>query len=226
MTNGLARSEVLRALAAAIVAVERSHPVRVAIDGVDAAGKTTLADELAIVLERLGRPVVRASVDHFLHPVSIRRRRGVLSPEGYYLDSFDYAALEALLLQPLGPSGTLTFRRAIYNVRLEQSIEAPLETADAHAILLLDGVFLHREELRGCFDFTIFVRAGFDVTVPRAEMRDLASMGSREAVRQRYDARYVPGQQLYLSSVQPERLASIVVDNNDYERPCIVEAHG
>ena len=54
----------------------------------------------------------------------------------------------------------------------------------------------------------------------------IASMGGREAVRQRYDARYVPGQQLYLSSVQPERLASIVVDNNDYERPFIVETRG
>ena len=43
MTNELARSEVLRALAAAIVAVERSHPVRVAIDGVDAAGKLYLS---------------------------------------------------------------------------------------------------------------------------------------------------------------------------------------
>ena len=40
----------------------RYHP-RVAIDGVDGAGKTTLPDELAPVIEGAGRGVVRASID-------------------------------------------------------------------------------------------------------------------------------------------------------------------
>jgi uridine kinase len=39
------------------------HPTRVAIDGVDAAGKTTLDDELAEVLRERGRGVIRASID-------------------------------------------------------------------------------------------------------------------------------------------------------------------
>ncbi|MFN8515402.1 MAG: hypothetical protein U0841_23010 [Chloroflexia bacterium] len=37
-------------LARRIGAIRRSHPTRVAVDGVDAAGKTTLADALAAVL--------------------------------------------------------------------------------------------------------------------------------------------------------------------------------
>lgn len=57
---------------------------RVAIDGVDGAGKTHFADELADVPTGRGTPVVRASVDGFHHPPEVRHRRGRGSPEGYF----------------------------------------------------------------------------------------------------------------------------------------------
>ena len=50
--------------------------VRVGIDGVDGAGKTCFADELAAALRRRGRPVVRVSVDDFHQVREIRYRRG------------------------------------------------------------------------------------------------------------------------------------------------------
>jgi len=50
----------------------------------------TLADVLAAPLARLGRPVIRASIDGFHNPGAIRYARGKFSPEGYYFDSFDY----------------------------------------------------------------------------------------------------------------------------------------
>lgn len=43
----MTRQKVLEKLADLIIGVSKPHPVRVAIDGVDAAGKTTLADELS-----------------------------------------------------------------------------------------------------------------------------------------------------------------------------------
>src|SRR5919204_1789518 len=98
----MARAAVIRELADRIEAVRRPHPVRVAIDGVDAAGKTTLADELAAVLRGRGREVIRASIDGFHRPRAERYRRGELSPEGYYHDSFDYDAVRETILGPGG----------------------------------------------------------------------------------------------------------------------------
>ena len=95
------RSLCLGELAGLILRVERGHPVRVAIDGPDAAGKTILADELAPQIERSGRPVIRASIDGFHRPRAERLARGPESPEGYLHDSFDYPALRADLLDPL-----------------------------------------------------------------------------------------------------------------------------
>jgi uridine kinase len=213
------RREVIDNIASRIAAIARPHPVRVAIDGVDASGKTTFADELAPVLTALGRPVIRASIDGFHNPAAVRRRRGALSPEGYYHDSFNYPALIAALLDPLGRGGSLVFRRAVFDFRTDTVVETPLERAGPNSILLFDGVFLLRPELRNYFDFSIFLRADFSVTVARAERRDLDLLGTVEEVRRRYRERYVPGQELYLSSVKPEQWASVVIENNDPLRP-------
>lgn len=218
------RQELVDEIASRIVAVVRPHPVRVAIDGVDAAGKTTLADELVPALSNLGRTVIRASVDGFHNPAAIRKKRGALSPEGYYRDSFNYPALIDGLLRPLGPDGSLAFRRAVFDFRKDATVDAPVESAKPNAILVFDGVFLLRPELRVHFDFSIFLQTDFEVTLARAERRDLSLFGDIHEVRRRYRQRYIPGQQLYLTSVEPERWASLVINNNDPKRPAIVFA--
>jgi len=218
------RQDVLADVAARIVAVRRPHPLRVSIDGVDAAGKTMLADELVSVITQLGRPAIRASIDGFHNPQATRRRRGSVSPEGYFHDSFNHAALIEALLQPLGPGGSGLFRRAVFDFRTDQPVAATVEKASRDAVLLFDGVFLLRHELRAYFDFSVFVRADFAVTMRRAEQRDVQLFGNVEEVRRRYRERYVPGQQLYLSAAQPERWASVIVDNNDPAMPRIEDA--
>lgn len=108
MDNGT-RDELLSRLAEAVGAVTIVHPTRVAVDGPPAAGKTTLADELADVLREQGREVIRASIEGFLLPRSQRYRRGEFSGEACYHDSFDYPALHRVLLDPLGQGGDRRF---------------------------------------------------------------------------------------------------------------------
>ena len=221
MTGG----HIIRELGGLICKVERHHPVRIAIDGVDAAGKTTLADELALVLEETGRPVVRASVDGFHNPRAIRCQQGVDSPEGYYRDSFNHAAILKDLLIPLGPGGDRKIRRVIFDYRLDSPIDnSPLE-APANSILLFDGVFLLRPELRDCWDFSIFVDVDFDVSVPRAVERDLVNSkaeSDRKALLAKYNQRYVPGQKIYFAEAKPQRRADVIVVNNDFQNPRLV----
>ena len=215
------RSRCLESLAERILLVRRPHPVRVAIDGPDAAGKTILADELAPLLERTGRVVIRASIDGFHRPRAARIARGDESPEGYYRDSFDYPALRASLLDPLGPNGSCRFRRRVFDFRADVPVEAPLETAPRDAILVFDGVFLLRPELIGSWDFSVFVAVPFEETQRRAAARDVAVFGSAEAVLRRYRARYVPGQQLYLEECAPQQAADAVVANADPAHPTL-----
>jgi uridine kinase len=220
------REDLLRLLSDLISRVERAHPVRVAIDGVDAAGKTTLGDELVAPIEKLGRPVIRASVDGFHLPAGVRYRRGKLSAEGYYRDSFNHAALIEVLLEPLGPNGNRLYRRSGFDSRTDSPVDEPLEQAPDNAVLLFDGVFLLGDSLRPFWDYSIFVKASFETTVARAEARDGYLFGSADEVRKRYEQRYVPGQRMYLSEVSPERRASIVVINDDPSRPSVDTVSG
>ncbi len=217
------RQELLAELTSRILAVPAPSPVRVAIDGVDGAGKTTLADQLAASLERCGRQVLRASIDGFHHPRGMRYRRGRRSPEGYFHDSFDLETLKTLLLDPLAPGGDRRCRLAAFDYRCDRPVESPEVLAAPDAVLLFDGVFLLRPELVGCWQLKIFVHVGFDVSVERATARDVAGGGDRETLEQLYRERYVAGQRLYLESCRPRRLADVEVDNTDFAAPDIRE---
>jgi uridine kinase len=105
------RATFCRDLAARIAGVTVDHPVRLGIDGVDAAGKTTLANALGAELIGLGRPIVRAYIDGFHRPRVERYRLGRHSPERYYRDSFQNDALIASLLGPRGPLDRARSRR-------------------------------------------------------------------------------------------------------------------
>ena len=213
------RELVVRELCSLILAQCHDHPLRVAFDGVDAAGKTTLANEVELGLISSGRQIIRASIDGFHNPKAIRHRD--LSPRGYFADSFNHSMLIESLLLPLGPNGSRHFRRAGFDFLTDSRIEAQLEIAAEDAILLFDGVFLLREELRDFWDFSVFVEASFENTVARAEARDQYLFGDAAAVRRCYAERYVPGQELYLQSVDPARLADMIIDNNDIAAPVL-----
>ena len=185
MDNGT-RDELLSRLAEAVGSVTIAHPTRVAIDGPPAAGKTTLGDELAVVLRAQGREVIRGSIESFLLPRSQRYRRGEYSAEGCYHDSFDFEALHRVLLDPLGPGGDRRFRQAVYDRQTETALSLPLTTAPADAVLLFDGVFLLRPELIDDWDLRIFVSAAFEETLDRARIRDVALFGSATEVERRH----------------------------------------
>ncbi|HEX6676686.1 MAG TPA: uridine kinase [Actinomycetes bacterium] len=219
-----ARAALLQGLAELVAALRRPHPVRVAVDGPDAAGKTTLADELATVLEARGRTVVRASVDGFHRPRAERYRRGERSPEGYWLDSFDHQAIRASLLDPLGPGGSRRYRTRTFDFRRDRPRAAPVRVAPEDAILVFDGVFLLGPELDPAWDFRIFVDVPFSETLRRAVARDRDLFGSADAVRERYRQRYVPGQRLYFAAARPREHADVVVDNRDPAAPKLVAA--
>jgi uridine kinase len=213
------RSDLLSRLAEVVDAVANGHPTRVALDGPPAAGKTTLADELAVVLRQRGREVIRVTIEDFLTPRSQRYRRGEDSAEGCYHDSFDFDALHRVLLDPLGPDGDRRFRQAVYDKLTDTALSEPASTAPDDAVLLFDGVFLMRPELIDRWDLRIFVSAAFEKTLDRARTRDQSPLRSATEVERRYRSRYLPSQQFYFDTVRPTDHADIVVHNDDPHEP-------
>jgi uridine kinase len=216
------RSVAVERLADLIDGSRVPHPVRAAIDGPDAAGKTVLADELAVALSVRGRHVIRASIDGFHRPRAARYARGEDSAEGYYRDSFDYALLRDVLLEPLGPNGTRAYRHSAFDFRTDTPVDAGLETVSDEAVLVFDGVFLFRPGLVDSWDVKIFVSVSFDETLRRALVRDVDLFGSVTEVERRYRHRYIPGQQLYFAEANPAGAADVILINDDPARPTLV----
>jgi uridine kinase len=213
------RIQLLRSLAEMILRIESDHPIRVAIDGVDASGKTILADQLAETMKTGMRQIICASVDDFHNPQHIRRNRGDLSPQGFYHDSFNYPALIDVLLEPLGPIGDRRYRTAVFDLQNDQPVEEPYKTATWDAILLIDGIFLLRPRLMPYWDLTIYLDVDFAHSMARGVQRDAVFYGSEIAASRRYQQRYIPGQKLYHQAAQPLDKADILIDNNDLEAP-------
>ncbi len=219
-TESGTRGETLGRLAALVKQRLGQGVLRVAIDGIDAAGKTTLADELAELLERTDRPVLRASIDGFHHPASVRHLRSEEQPaHSYYEDSFDCRTLRSLLLDPLGPGGDHIVRTRVFDFRTDLPIKEAPTRVQPGTVLLFDGVFLLRPELEGCWDLSVFVQVDPAISLQRASKRDVGLFGASDATEQRYRERYLPGQELYMSLVRPDQRAHVLIDKNDPTTP-------
>lgn len=214
------RTDLLATLARSATAVASDRVVRVGIDGVDGAGKTMFADELAEAVRAAGRPAVRATVDGFHQPRAARYRLGKTSPEGYFADSYDYPLLREVLLDPLSPGGDGRYRAAAFDYRSDQPVDSPWEQAADDTVLVFDGIFLHRPELRGYWDFSVFLHVSTEESVARCAVRDGADVDPSHPSNRRY----VEGQRLYLTQCQPAAHASVVVDNQELPSPRLAKA--
>lgn len=212
------RDELLGRLAEAVGSVAGAHPTRVAVDGPPAAGKTTLADELAVVLRAQGRDVIRATIDDFLFPRARRYPRGEYSAEGCYFDTHDHDALNRVLLDPLGPGGDRRFQHAVYDRAADTVLSPPLATAPADAVLVFDGVFLMRPELVDRWELRVFVSTALEKTVDRAVVRE-RRVSSRAEVERRWRERYLPSQQLYFATARPTDHVDMIVHNDEPQQP-------
>ncbi|HEY9291796.1 MAG TPA: hypothetical protein VIP98_11000 [Microlunatus sp.] len=110
------RLVMLDAILNRIAGVRRDHPMRVAVDGGTAAGKTSLAQELAGRHVERGGAAIRASFDFFKIPPQERAR------QGFGGRVFDSHSLIKELLQPLGPGGSRRYRVATYDSWMGRSL--------------------------------------------------------------------------------------------------------
>ncbi|AYF98862.1 nucleoside/nucleotide kinase family protein [Protaetiibacter intestinalis] len=207
------RRDVIAATVDEILGNYRRGRIAIAVDGADGAGKTVFADDLAREFERRGLAVARASIDDFHAPAEQRYRRGRFSAEGCYRDGYQYDVFRRVLIEPFRVGGSAAFVTAAFDYRRDTPIEPKWTTGPADLFLIVDGVFLNRPELRGIWNYSIWLEADAEVRAERMRVRD-GSTPSPELA-----ARYDGAQELYERDAKPRQAAIAIIDNTDVEHP-------
>ncbi|MGN6635332.1 MAG: hypothetical protein ACTHJ6_07705 [Oryzihumus sp.] len=122
------------------------------------------------------------------------------------------------LLDPAAPGGSGMVRTAVHDVAVDAPVDVPPVALGPGDVLLVDGIFLHRPELRVHWDWSVFLEVEFAVSVPRGAGRDGTDPDPAADSQQRY----VQGQRLYLAECAPRRHASAVIDNTDLAAPWVL----
>ncbi|HVN28347.1 MAG TPA: AAA family ATPase [Candidatus Binataceae bacterium] len=178
-------SDAVRA-ACAIINERRAHKERivVAIDGLGGAGKSTLARGIGDAFDGC---VAIVSCDDFYRPL----RGEDLAPEQAYERCFDWERLRDEAIAPLREG-----RRARYQRRdwMTDSLSEWVEV-EAREIVVIEGVFSTRPELRALIDFSIFLETPRDERLRRMTARpqsDTSWMGRWMAAEGWYIAHHAP----------------------------------
>lgn len=181
------KKHTMSALADEILHLYAHGRAIVGIDGRRDSGAGDFADDLAETMRASGHKVFRASLRDFQLP---RQRRLA----GAYSDGFDYSLLRRVLIDPYRTAGSTGFVLEGFDEDRDEPVVQPKwMSAGPDAVLIIDGVFLHRPELKGVWNYSVWVETPADT-------------GDAD------DARYI-------ASERPSALATAIYDNADPGHP-------
>lgn len=160
-------------------------PLLVAVDGMSAAGKSTLA---ARVVDALADAALVHGDDFYR--VMDNDDRFALTPEDGYNQDFDWQRLRHQVLEPLRAGRTASYQR------YDWSTGQLGEWAEVGAVstVVIEGVYVSRAELRSQFDLVVWVETSAATRARRQAKRDdTPSWVDRwDAAERHYIDRYAP----------------------------------
>lgn len=192
---------------AASIPLAADRVTLIAIDGVDGSGKTTFASALEQELLDRSQSVQIVHLDDFHHVREVRHRRGRNSPEGFFLDSYDYDAFIARVVAPIR-DGTNLIKLAASDLQHDEYVDPDPVSVPVGGVVIVEGIFAHRDELFRLWDWSVFLDVPFETSVVRMAERD----GSPSDPDHPSLRRYVEGQRIYLERCNPKSRASVVLD--------------
>ncbi|MDR1834140.1 MAG: hypothetical protein LBQ92_05765 [Propionibacteriaceae bacterium] len=191
----------------------RSGRTLVGIDGILGAGKAQFADELAELLRESGISVVRVSMRDFANPKQVRQAAGEHTGIGYYQNYFNLPGFIENVIEPLSRLGSGRYLTKYYDADSECDCPHKWGIAPDESVVLVDGLFLHREEFapegRKLWDVSVWLELPFSEAFRRLH----ESLGLDASPVAPSNARYYEAEQHYIESCDPAMKADLVVDN-------------
>ena len=173
------------------------------IDGLSRSGKTTLVEELRQRLIQYQKPVCIFHIDDHIVERKKRYDTGFEQWYEYYNLQWDVEFLREHLFAKLHHAHEVIL--PFYNSALDE-LETRTVTIPTDCIVIVEGVFLQRQEWRGFFDFVVYLDC------PRDKRFERESATARENV-EKFELRYWKAEDFYLDSVRPFAIADMVLSS-------------
>jgi uridine kinase len=210
--NTMTIPEVIQAIPCARRGLTASRSLLVGVTGIDGSGKGYVAKQLAEHLEALEFRVAAINIDPWLNLPS--RRFDPKNPARHFYEQgirFD-EAFDQLIL-PLQRHRSRSLLAQVTDATTAERYQLHTYEYSNIDIILLDGIFLLKGELRDFFDLTYWVECTFETALERALARGQEGLPA-EAVIGDYETIYFPAQRIHLEEDRPREFASGCVAND------------
>lgn len=197
-TDGIRAACAILESAASAVPNDRCTSTRLiaGIDGAGGAGKSTLARGIS---DAFAGRVAIVRCDDFYRPL-IDAQYSRLTPEEAYENYFEWRRLRDEALTPLRGGQRARYQRYDWSTnRLAEWIEV-----EPREIMLVEGVFSTRPELRQLIDVAIFIDTPRDERMRRMLARPQGSTSWMD--------HWMAAEDWYLKHIAPDRRANLVIE--------------
>lgn len=185
-------------LLAKIDVMLRERPVRLAIEGGSAAGKSTLGALLSEIYS-----CTLLHTDDFFLPPDMRTEERLKAPGG----NFHRERFLAEVLQPLSRSEDILYRR--FDCRVAEIL--PPKRITPAPLTIVEGVYSMHPELEGFYDLSVFLEVGGDVQRERILKRNSPDIAERHL------SLWIPLEERYFSAFGIKERCSEVISVSDLE---------
>ena len=189
--------------------VSPDQTLLIGIDGLGGAGKSTFSNSLYSLLVEKGYSVTLLHIDDFIHPKNIRYNSNYEEWYCYYNLQWRYDYILENIITPIKRGDVLNKDIELYNkdddTYYSCNINVPLGS-----IVIIEGIFLQREELQNAFNYTIYIDVSESVRLDRVLKRDLY-IGDTSQIQQKYENRYFPAERRYIAECSPAQKADITI---------------
>lgn len=189
--------------------LKHKNIILVGIDGLGGAGKNTLSDDIYRYLNKKKIYTIVFHIDDFINNKETRYNEKCPAWKYYYEIQWRYKYFINDVLKKVSKSGDTDIDVELYDKNSDtyfiQKYNIALKT-----IVIVEGVFLQREQLKKLFDYIIYIDIPKPIRFARILKRN-AYIGSKNQIIEKYKCRYFPAENKYVNEYRPGDVADYVI---------------
>jgi len=186
-----------------------ARTIIIGIDGLGGAGKSTITELLHKKFSEENYSITVLHIDDFIHQKAIRYNDNYDEWKCYYDLQWRYDYLISEVIKPIKCGGDFNGKIELYD-KDNDTYYLSETNIPVGSIVIVEGVFLQREELDGLFDYMIYIDIPEEIRLDRVLERD-GYIGNKQQIKAKYNNRYFPAEHYYIEKCSPDLNADYVI---------------